>query len=81
MRSAARFSGAARGLDPDDMWVLLTLALRTGRRAIFSEQARAYDDALEDDREFSRKGARWPAIISCSASCRRCSIPSAIHCG
>jgi glycosyltransferase involved in cell wall biosynthesis len=39
----------------DDMWVPLTLALRTGRRAIFSEQARAYDDAFEDDREFSRK--------------------------
>jgi poly-beta-1,6-N-acetyl-D-glucosamine synthase len=39
----------------DDMWVPLTVALRTGRRSIFSEQARAYDEAFEDDREFDRK--------------------------
>jgi poly-beta-1,6-N-acetyl-D-glucosamine synthase len=39
----------------DDMWVPLTVALRTGRRSIFSEHARAYDEAFEDDREFDRK--------------------------
>jgi poly-beta-1,6-N-acetyl-D-glucosamine synthase len=39
----------------DDMWVPLTVALRTGRRSIFSERARAYDQAFDDDREFERK--------------------------
>jgi cellulose synthase/poly-beta-1,6-N-acetylglucosamine synthase-like glycosyltransferase len=39
----------------DDMWIPLTAALRTRRRIAFVEDARAYDDAFEDDREFGRK--------------------------
>lgn len=39
----------------DDMWVPLVVALRTRRRIALTEQARAYDEAFEDDREFERK--------------------------
>lgn len=39
----------------DDVWVPLNVAMRTRRRIELSEEARAYDDAFDDDREFARK--------------------------
>ena len=39
----------------DDMWVPLSVALTTKRRIELADDARAYDDAFEDDREFDRK--------------------------
>jgi hypothetical protein len=39
----------------DDMWVPLTMALRTHRRIELCDDARAYDEAFDDEREFERK--------------------------
>jgi cellulose synthase/poly-beta-1,6-N-acetylglucosamine synthase-like glycosyltransferase len=43
-----------RDLILDDMWIPLVLRLH-GRRIVLVEDARAYDEAFEDDREFGRK--------------------------
>ncbi len=42
------------GITLDDMWVPMRLRLE-GKRVAFSEEAIAYDEAFEDDKEFSRK--------------------------
>jgi len=38
----------------DDLWIPMHLRLK-GRRLLFCKEAIAYDDAFDDDREFSRK--------------------------
>ena len=38
----------------DDLWVPMSLRLK-GRRLLFCKEAIAYDDAFDDEREFSRK--------------------------
>jgi biofilm PGA synthesis N-glycosyltransferase PgaC len=38
----------------DDVWIPMRLRLQ-GRRIVFAEDAEAYDEAADDDREFSRK--------------------------
>jgi cellulose synthase/poly-beta-1,6-N-acetylglucosamine synthase-like glycosyltransferase len=57
----------------DDVWIPMRLRLQ-GRRAVFAEEACAYDAAFDDDREFGRKVrtlagnyqlfARLPALLS-----------------
>lgn len=57
----------------DDLWIPMRLRLR-GRKVLFSEEARAYDQAFDDSREFGRKVrtlagnyqifARMPALLS-----------------
>jgi biofilm PGA synthesis N-glycosyltransferase PgaC len=48
------FPELPRDLILDDMWVPLTMLLKH-KRVVFCESAEAYDDAFDDDREFSRK--------------------------
>lgn len=39
----------------DDMFVPLTMALSDGKRIVLAEAAEAYDDACDDEREYTRK--------------------------
>ena len=48
------FPELPRDLILDDMWVPLSILLKR-KRVVFCESAEAYDDAFDDDREFSRK--------------------------